>query len=29
MVKDLNRSSAFYQKVFGAKEMYRNDHFIQ
>ncbi|MDP9230521.1 MAG: VOC family protein [Bacteroidota bacterium] len=28
-VKDVNRSSAFYHKVFGTKEMYRNDHFIQ
>jgi catechol 2,3-dioxygenase-like lactoylglutathione lyase family enzyme len=28
-VKDPQRSSEFYQKVFGAKEMYRTDDFIQ
>lgn len=28
-VKDVNRSSVFYQKVFGAKEMYRSPDFIQ
>ena len=28
-VKDVKRSSDFYQKVFGVKEMYRHDHFIQ
>lgn len=28
-VKDVNRSSAFYKKVFGAKEMYTDPDFIQ
>ena len=28
-VKDVKRSSAFYQKIFGAKEMYRYRDFIQ
>lgn len=28
-VKDVKRSSVFYQKVFGAKEMYVNPDFIQ
>lgn len=28
-VKDVKRSSVFYQKVFGVKEMYRNPTFIQ
>ena len=28
-VKDVKRSSAFYKKVFGAKEMYRDPEFIQ
>lgn len=28
-VKDVNRSSLFYQKVFGVKEMYRSPDFIQ
>lgn len=28
-VKDVKRSSLFYQKVFGAKEMYRSPDFIQ
>ena len=28
-VKDVDRSSAFYQKVFGVKEMYRYPDFIQ
>ena len=28
-VKDLRRSSAFYKKVFGAKEMYHDPEFIQ
>jgi catechol 2,3-dioxygenase-like lactoylglutathione lyase family enzyme len=28
-VKDVNRSSAFYQKVFGVKEMYKYPDFIQ
>ena len=28
-VKDVKRSSFFYQKVFGAKEMYSNAGFIQ
>src|SRR5882724_12774811 len=28
-VKDVERSSLFYQKIFGAKEMYKQDDFIQ
>jgi catechol 2,3-dioxygenase-like lactoylglutathione lyase family enzyme len=28
-VKDVKRSLAFYQAVFGVKEMYVHDHFIQ
>ena len=28
-VKDVKRSSAFYKKVFGAKEMYKDADFIQ
>jgi catechol 2,3-dioxygenase-like lactoylglutathione lyase family enzyme len=28
-VKDIKRSSAFYKKVFGAKEMYHDADFIQ
>jgi catechol 2,3-dioxygenase-like lactoylglutathione lyase family enzyme len=28
-VKDVKRSSAFYQKIFGVKEMYRYPDFIQ
>ena len=28
-VKDINRSSAFYQKIFGVKEMYCYPDFIQ
>ena len=28
-VKDLKRSSAFYKKVFGAKEMYHGAEFVQ
>ena len=28
-VKDVKRSSLFYQKVFGVKEMYRSPDFIQ
>ncbi len=28
-VKDVNRSSAFYQKIFGTKEMYNEPGFIQ
>ena len=28
-VKDVKRSSAFYKKVFGAREMYRDPGFIQ
>ena len=28
-VKDVKRSSKFYQKIFGVKEMYRNPDFIQ
>ena len=28
-VKDVQRSLAFYQKVFGVKEMYAYEHFIQ
>jgi catechol 2,3-dioxygenase-like lactoylglutathione lyase family enzyme len=28
-VKDIHRSSSFYQKIFGAKEMYKQDDFIQ
>jgi catechol 2,3-dioxygenase-like lactoylglutathione lyase family enzyme len=28
-VKDVKRSSPFYQKVFGVKEMYRYENFIQ
>ena len=28
-VKDVKRSSAFYKKVFGAKEMYHDTDFIQ
>jgi catechol 2,3-dioxygenase-like lactoylglutathione lyase family enzyme len=28
-VKDVKRSSIFYQKVFGAKEMYSHPDFIQ
>jgi len=28
-VKDVKRSSAFYKKVFGAKEMYRYPDFVQ
>jgi len=28
-VKDVKRSSAFYKKVFGAKEMYQEPDFIQ
>lgn len=28
-VKDVKRSSAFYKKVFGAKEMYNDAEFIQ
>ena len=28
-VKDVKRSSAFYKKVFGAKEMYHDPDFIQ
>ena len=28
-VKDVKRSSLFYKKVFGAKEMYRDPEFIQ
>ena len=28
-VKDVKRSSKFYQKIFGVKEMYRNSDFIQ
>jgi catechol 2,3-dioxygenase-like lactoylglutathione lyase family enzyme len=28
-VKDLDRASLFYQTLFGAKEMYRNENFIQ
>ena len=28
-VKDVKRSSAFYKKVFGAKEMYHGAEFVQ
>jgi catechol 2,3-dioxygenase-like lactoylglutathione lyase family enzyme len=28
-VKDIKKSSLFYQKIFGVKEMYRSDDFIQ
>lgn len=28
-VKDVKRSSIFYQKIFGAKEMYCDENFIQ
>ncbi len=28
-VQDINRSSAFYENVFGAKRMYASDDFIQ
>ena len=28
-VKDVKRSSAFYQKIFGVKEMYCDENFIQ
>ena len=28
-VKDVKRSSAFYKKVFGAKEMYNDPEFVQ
>ena len=28
-VKDIDRSSLFYQKIFGAKEMYKTNDFIQ
>ncbi len=28
-VRDVNRASKFYRSVFGAIEVYKNDHFVQ